>query len=91
VEGAFPIGTFSLLQVWNVGNFAYLLGLMHYLDKTAASALAAFRPLLTTTRKGRPPSSQDQSKFAELSYRLTTLRVGRRWSSPSPAPSLPRY
>ncbi|MGH2606559.1 MAG: hypothetical protein ACRDG5_08190, partial [Anaerolineales bacterium] len=72
-EGGFPIGTFSLLQVWNVGNFAFLLGLMHYLDKTAASALASFRPLLTAAKGGHGPSVADQSKFATLSYQLTTL------------------
>ena len=72
-EGAFPVGTFSRLQVWNVGSFAYLLGLMHFLDKTAASSIAAFRPLLTIAKSGRRPSVEDQSRFGELSYRLTTL------------------
>ncbi len=71
-EGTFPVGSFSLLQVWNVGYFAFVLWLMHYLDKTAASSLATFRPLLTTA-SGKRPSVDDESRFATLFYRLTTL------------------
>ncbi len=72
-EGAYPVGKFNPLTVWSVGNFAYLLGLMHYLDKSAASAIASFRPLLASTKSMAHPSLQDQSKYAELSYQLTTL------------------
>jgi hypothetical protein len=72
-EGAYPIGSFNALHAWTVGNFAYLLFLMHYLDKSAASALVAFSPLLTTARAGALPSPEDQATFARLSYRLTTL------------------
>jgi len=72
-EGAYPLGRFNLLTAWSVGEFAYLLALMHYLDKSAASALAAFRPLLVSPKNGPSPALRDQSTFATLSYRLTTL------------------
>jgi hypothetical protein len=72
-EGAYAVGTFNLLHVWSVGNFVYLLALMHYLDKSAASAIISFHPLLTSANSGPHLSLQDQSKYAELSYRLTTL------------------
>jgi hypothetical protein len=72
-EGAYALGTFNLLHVWNVGNFVYLLALMHYLDKSAASAIASFHPLLSSANRGTRLSLHDQSKYAELSYRLTTL------------------
>jgi len=72
-EGAYDVATFNLLHVWSVGNFVYLLALMHYLDKSAASAIASFHPLLTSANSEPHLSLQDQSKYAELSYRLTTL------------------
>ena len=72
-EGAYPVGTFNPLTVWSVANFAYLLALMHYLDKSAAFAIASFRPLLVSGKLEPRPSLQDQSSFAILSYRLTTL------------------
>jgi hypothetical protein len=72
-EGAYPAGTFNPLTVWVVGNFAYLLGLMHFLDKSAASAIESFRPLLTSTKSGAIPSLHDQSAFATLSHQITTL------------------
>jgi hypothetical protein len=61
------------LHVWTVGNFAYLLGLMHYLDRSAASAIESFRPLLAPASSGSQPSLQDEGTFAQLSYQLTTL------------------
>jgi hypothetical protein len=61
------------LHVWTSGYFAYILGLMHYLDKSTASALASFRPLLASVETSRPHSSQDQSTYAGLAYQLTTL------------------
>ena len=72
-EGAYTAGTFNLLHVWTVGNFVYLLALMHYLDRSAASAIASFRPLLSSAKASAQPSLQDQSFFARLSYQLTTL------------------
>jgi len=56
----------------NLGNFAFL-SLMHYLDKSAGSALDSFRPLLTAHRGGRRSSTEDETGFERLSYRLTTL------------------
>jgi hypothetical protein len=72
-EGAYPVGTFHPLLVWTVGNLAYLLGLLHYLDKSAASAIASFRPLLVSPKGGATPTLKDQSVFDRLSYQLTTL------------------
>jgi len=46
---------------------------MHYLDKTAASAIASFRPLLVSANDGPRASVRDQALFARLSYELTTL------------------
>ncbi|HSB89724.1 MAG TPA: hypothetical protein VLD63_06835 [Anaerolineales bacterium] len=46
---------------------------MHYLDKSAASALASFRPLLATVRSKERRSSQSDSTYAHLAYQLTTL------------------
>jgi len=72
-EGAYPAGTFNPVHLWTAGNFAYLLGLAHYLDKSAGSALASFRPILTSP-KGQPrPSAQDQSLYSRHAYQLTTL------------------
>src|SRR4030067_3692459 len=51
IEGAYPAGTFNALHVWTLGNFAYLLGLMHYLDKSAPSAIATFRPILARSEE----------------------------------------
>jgi hypothetical protein len=46
---------------------------MHYLDKSAASAMASFRPLLTPGGTGGSPSPRDGGMFARLSYEVTTL------------------
>src|SRR3989304_10316624 len=73
IEGAYPAGTFNALHVWTLGNFAYLLALMHYLDKSAASAIATFRPLLAPAETGGQPSLEDEATFGRLSYQLTTL------------------
>jgi len=72
-EGAFPVGTFHPVNVWAVGSLAYFLGVMHYLDKSGAYAIASFRPLLTETKPARRLPLDNQSRYADLSYRLTTL------------------
>jgi hypothetical protein len=72
-EGAYPVGSLNPLHIWTVGSFAYLLGLMHYLDNSAASAIASFRSLLVSEKRTAHPSLHDQSTFASLSYQLTTL------------------
>lgn len=72
-EGAYPPGTLNALHVWTLSGFAYLLALIHYLDKSAASAIASFRPLLASGTRVGSPSLQDEAAFARLSYQLTTL------------------
>lgn len=64
IEGAYPLGTFNPLHVWTYSNFVYLLALMHYLDKSAFSAITSFRPILAPA---------DQATFDRLLYQLTTL------------------
>lgn len=72
-EGAYRIGTFRPLLVWTVANIAYLLGLMHYLDKSAATAMGTFRSLLVSEGASAKGSPSSQSDFATVLYRLTTL------------------
>lgn len=72
-EGAYPVGTFDPLHAWAAANFACLLAFMHYLDRSAFSAIASFRPLLSSAGAGAKPSLRDLSLFAQLSYQLTTL------------------
>jgi hypothetical protein len=62
-DQAYPIGTFNGLHLLLTGTSVYGVALMHYLDRSAANALAAFRPVLTVDAKG----------YADLEYRLTTL------------------
>jgi len=73
MEGAYPAGTFNPLHVWAFGNFAYLLALIHYLDRSAASSMESFRPLLAPTARAAQPALQGEGTFAWLSYQLTTL------------------
>ena len=72
-EGAYPFGTFDAALVFTAVIFVYLLGLMHYLDKAAASALEAFRPLLPPASLDGRLRTEDQSLYRRLSYELTTL------------------
>lgn len=72
-EGAYPPGTFNPWHVWVAGYFAYQLGLMHYLDKFASSALASFRSVLVSAKDGNRASVMDHPTYARLSYELTTL------------------
>ena len=74
MEGAYDVGTFNLLHVWDLGSFVYLFALMHYLDKSAASAFERFRPLLTSENSEVRPPIQDKPEIDELSYCLTTMR-----------------
>jgi hypothetical protein len=73
VEGAYPFGTFYFAHVFIGVSLPYFLGLMHYLDKAAASAMDSFRPLLSLPKAGARSSARDRSTFADLSYQLTTL------------------
>lgn len=72
-EGASAFVSLNLKQAWILGNFTYLLASMHFLDKSAASAIASFRPLLHSEGGGSRQSVHGPSTFASLSYRLTTL------------------
>ena len=73
IEGAYPAGTLNPLHIWTLGNFAYLIALIHYLDKSAATAITSFRPILAPEASEAHPSPQDEATFARLSYQLTTL------------------
>jgi hypothetical protein len=62
--GDYRPGSLLAFHVWVGAQFAYMLALMHYLDRSAGSALDTFRPVL----EGADPSTID-----DLRYRLTTL------------------
>jgi hypothetical protein len=59
------MGALNGFHLLLTGTSVYGLALMHYLDRTAERALAAFRPVLTVDARG----------YADLQYRLTTLPV----------------
>jgi hypothetical protein len=61
--GALPLDTVVFYSFLNGMTPAYLLGLIHYLDNSAAAALAQFRPVLTV----------DAAGYNRLRYHLTTL------------------
>jgi hypothetical protein len=67
--GSYRPGPFLLLHIWTSGNFAFLLAMVNYLDRSAAASIEAFRPVLQPSPSGGPP----QQLFADLRYRLTTL------------------
>lgn len=75
-EHAYPFGTFEAVHVFTAVIFVYLIGLMHYLDKSAAYALESFRPLLSSTSSEVRQTTEDQSAYGLLSYELTTLPAG---------------
>ncbi|HEX9796386.1 MAG TPA: hypothetical protein VGA52_05290, partial [Anaerolineales bacterium] len=56
-------------HIWSQGYFAYLLALLHALDRSAAVALQAFRPVLVFDKLERG----EVRTFEELDYRLTTM------------------
>lgn len=62
-SGTFPITDAIFFSVLNGCTTAYLLGLVHYLDKTAAEAFARYRSVL----KG------NDADYDMLGYQLTTL------------------
>jgi hypothetical protein len=73
LEGAYPLGTTKGEQLLIGGSLAYFLGLMHYLDKAAGSAIASFRPFLSLPKAGARSSIKDRATFESLAYQLTTL------------------
>lgn len=61
--GVYAAVGFHPMQVWLPSLAAYLLGLLHGLDRVAASAMQRFRPAF----RG------DETEFAAAVYRITTL------------------
>ena len=62
-------GRYLPFHIWSQGYFAYLLALLHALDRSAAVALQAFRPVLVFDKLERG----EVRTFEELDYRLTTM------------------
>lgn len=60
--GSYPAGTVFPFHLVAFGTAAYGLGLLHYLDRSAAGALEASRPLL-----------RREGAFLDLRSRLTTM------------------
>jgi hypothetical protein len=73
LAGAYPPGTFNGQHAFIALSLPYFLGLMHYLDRAAGSAIASFRPLLSLPKAGARSSVKDRSTFDTLAYQLTTL------------------
>jgi hypothetical protein len=77
--GDYHPGRLLAFHVWIAGQLAYMLALMHYLDRSAGNALDTFRSVL----EGGPPKERsgraDVSTFADLRYRLTTLPPWPTW------------
>jgi len=57
------LGAFALDYFLSAMTFVYLLALVHYLDNSAAAALARFRPVMAV----------NDAEYNRLSYQLTTL------------------
>lgn len=73
LAGAYQPGKYLVLHLFLGSQFAYLLGLMRLLDRSAAAALDAFRPVLDFPRRARQAPADKESSLEELRYRLTTL------------------
>lgn len=73
LAGPYQPGRYVFLHIWMAGHFAYLLGLMRFLDRSAAAALEVFRPVLELPRRSRANPAAKASPLEELRYRLTTL------------------
>jgi hypothetical protein len=61
--GALALGTFKVDLIVTGMTFSYLLALIHYLDNSAAGALARFRPVMTI----------DEAGYDKLCYQLTNI------------------
>ena len=61
--GVVSLGDAAFYGLLNGLTYAYLLGLVHYLDNSAGAALARFRPVLTVEDDG----------YSRLLYQLTTM------------------
>jgi hypothetical protein len=73
LPGAYHPGKYLVLHLFLGSQFAYLLGLMRLLDRSAAAALDTFRPVLELPRRSREGPAEKASTLEELRYRLTTL------------------
>ena len=73
LAGAYHPGKYLVLHLFLGSQFAYLLGLMRLLDRSAAAALDTFRPVLDLPRRSREGPAEKASTLEELRYRLTTL------------------
>jgi hypothetical protein len=62
-DGSYPLGVIYPFHLVLTATIPYTLALIHYLDKSAESALLRFRPALEVT----------DAEFADLRYQLTTL------------------
>lgn len=63
LDGSSPGLMLDWQMILAAGSFPYALALLHYLDNSAAEALADFRPAMNI----------DDRQFAELKYAFTTL------------------
>ena len=63
IEGASPIGSLNFALVYLAAAMAYILALIHYLDKRGGAALETMRPVLKAGDK----------EYQEMLYRLTRL------------------
>jgi len=68
-DGSLASGNFWLLHLQLAAPVALFLGLTHYLDRTASTALANIRPSFDLT----------DSEFTEWKYKLTTLPSRSTW------------
>lgn len=73
LAGAYHPGKYFVLHLFLGSQFAYLLGLMGLLDRSAAAALETFRPVLDLPRRSKEGPADKGSSLEELRYRLTTL------------------
>jgi len=73
LAGTYHPGKYLALHLFLGSQFAYLLGLMRLLDRSAAAALETFRPVLDLPRRSREVPADKGSSLEELRYRLTTL------------------
>lgn len=73
LAGPYHPGKYLALHLFLGSQFAYLLGLMRLLDRSAAAALETFRPVLHLPRRLRGGQADVATALEELRYRLTTL------------------
>ncbi|HET7011181.1 MAG TPA: hypothetical protein VFI11_10430 [Anaerolineales bacterium] len=77
--GDYRPGEFLAFHVWIAAQAVYMLGLMHYLDRSAGSAVVNFRSMIDGHRPSARSGVDDSTTFADLRYRLTTLPPRPTW------------